>query len=119
MSMKYCGKCKIETTYKKYKTFTNGKFYEYEYCSSCRIKKVTESVRNWREKHPERHLAHRKVFICLRNGSIKKEKCVCGSSEKVQAHHSDYSKPLLIKWVCRKCHTNEDRIRRLEESKFL
>jgi hypothetical protein len=29
---------------------------------------------------------------------------VCKSDENLQKHHPDYTKPLEIKWLCRKCH---------------
>jgi hypothetical protein len=31
----------------------------------------------------------------------------CGSAENVQRHHEDYSKPLDITFLCKKCHTKE------------
>lgn len=30
----------------------------------------------------------------------------CGSQIRIQAHHSDYSKPLEIEWLCEQCHQN-------------
>ena len=40
----------------------------------------------------------------LRTGKIKKEPChVCGE-KKVDGHHTDYSKPLMVEWLCKKHH---------------
>lgn len=36
----------------------------------------------------------------------KKPCYICGSVRKVEKHHEDYTKPLLIKWVCISCHHN-------------
>lgn len=36
-------------------------------------------------------------------GVIKWEPCACGST-KSEMHHEDYSKPLEVRWICRKCH---------------
>ena len=40
------------------------------------------------------------------NGIIKKpSKCQsCNKKEKIYAHHSDYRKPLAVKWLCVLCH---------------
>ena len=36
---------------------------------------------------------------------IKKDSCEwCGSNQEIQCHHSDYSKPLEVLWVCKNCH---------------
>ncbi len=55
----------------------------------------------------EREKAHHAVYIEIRAGRlIKPERCSeCGESEKVDAHHEDYSKPLEVSWLCRKCHS--------------
>lgn len=29
---------------------------------------------------------------------------MCGTSEKVHAHHHDYAKPLEVRWLCFRCH---------------
>lgn len=50
--------------------------------------------------------ARNAVLRALEDGTLKKGKCKCGSSD-VQAHHEDYRKPLEVKWVCRKCHDKE------------
>lgn len=29
---------------------------------------------------------------------------VCGTDERVHAHHHDYSRPLDVRWLCFRCH---------------
>ena len=56
------------------------------------------------ERNPERRKAHIIVWNAIRNGKLQKAPCeVCGD-EKVHAHHDDYSKPLEVRWLCRKHH---------------
>lgn len=43
----------------------------------------------------------------LRNGWIIKGPCEHCASLKVQGHHEDYTKPLAVIWLCRRCHTKE------------
>lgn len=37
---------------------------------------------------------------------------VCGCADEIEAHHEDYSNPLLIWWLCPPCHRTADRARR-------
>jgi hypothetical protein len=61
-------------------------------------------TRLYRARHPERRLAHQAVQTALRNGSLTREACsVCGGS-KAHAHHDDYSKPLVVIWLCHTHH---------------
>ena len=64
--------------------------------------------------HPERVAARAAVKRALNAGILKRQtSCeVCGNSPKrkdgvtaVQAHHDDYSKPLVVRWLCVTCHT--------------
>ena len=57
-----------------------------------------------RERYPEHEKARMITYRAIRSGKIKREPCeICGL-EKVHAHHDDYSKPLKIRWLCRKHH---------------
>jgi hypothetical protein len=45
--------------------------------------------------------AHGQVAKAKRNGVLKVQPCsVCGSEEKIQAHHEDYDNPLDVTWYC-------------------
>ena len=52
----------------------------------------------------DRHQAHAKVRRAVVAGTLKKQPCQECGSDKVEAHHHDYSKPLDVVWLCSKCH---------------
>lgn len=48
--------------------------------------------------------AHGRVGAAIRSGSLVRKPCeVCGT-DKVDAHHEDYDRPLDVRWLCRKHH---------------
>ena len=94
------------------------KEYDHEYQKKNR-EKINAGKRAWRAKnpdksfeytkksqakHPEKRVARRKLNRAIELGTIARMPCeVCGNS-KVDAHHDDYTKPLEIRWLCRKHH---------------
>lgn len=60
------------------------------------------------EAHPERVLARDQVKRAIQAGRLERKPCeVCGTVERVQAHHDDYSKPLEVRWLCTSHHREE------------
>ena len=58
-------------------------------------------------KSPEKVAARVAVRSALKMGLLKREDCRCGSIQKTQAHHPDYTKPLHVIWLCPPCHRAE------------
>ena len=57
-------------------------------------------------KDPAKRRAHVAVTNALRRGKLVKQPCeICGDA-KVDAHHDDYSKPLDVRWLCRRHHVD-------------
>lgn len=103
---KSCTRCGAPSDLKRY--FGRRK-YAYPYCKKCKA----EYMRDWRKGRALSPEARRKdncrsyAGQYLRRGKIKREPCKsCGSSES-QMHHPDYTKPLLVEWMCRPCHLRE------------
>ena len=59
---------------------------------------------NRRKKNPQKNIAYLAVSRTLKAGKIKREPCALCGAKETQAHHEDYSKPLEVIWLCRKCH---------------
>lgn len=72
----------------------------------------------WALKHPERKKATQAANNALRNGTLKRETLCqgCGLPKRLQKHHPDYSKPLMVVWLCKMCHAIADKIRRATEA---
>ncbi len=59
------------------------------------------------ERNPIKRKAHILVGNFLRNGKLSRPgRCeMCGDECRPQAHHCDYTKPLEVMWLCKRCHT--------------
>jgi hypothetical protein len=70
--------------------------------------KEFEQVKRWREANKEKHAAHLAIQGALAQGKMVRPDCCsqCGKACVPDGHHDDYSKPLVVRWLCRKCHVN-------------
>lgn len=59
-----------------------------------------EKVKAWRERNPQKIKAQRLVYAAMRNGTLKKKPCEKCGAGKVHAHHTEYSRPLDVQWLC-------------------
>ena len=66
--------------------------------------RVKAIKRAWAERNPEKRRAQVAVGNAVRDGRLQKEPCAVCGTEKVQAHHDDYSKPLEVTWLCASHH---------------
>lgn len=68
-------------------------------------------------RYPERYYARKRFNQAVRKGAIKpKEQCEkCDATGRIEAHHSDYSKPFEVEWLCKPCHMIADDERRWRE----
>ena len=77
-----------------------------KYCEERKIPKLRKRWRlqaeNNRKKHPDKIKAHNKVQ-CIK--IPRRTKCKYCNNLAIEKHHPDYTKPKLIVFVCKKCHT--------------
>lgn len=74
------------------------------------LPKSREEARRWERANPEKRRAHWRVKDAIKRGHLVKGPCeVCGS-ERVHAHHDDYSKPLEVRWLCPTHHGEAHRL---------
>jgi ribosomal protein S27AE len=61
-------------------------------------------VKKYREENPDIARAHDIVERAVKFGKIVRRPCeICGAV-RTDAHHDDYTKPLEVRWLCRRCH---------------
>ncbi len=69
------------------------------------MRRTRPKYREFTEYQKMRHKAVSYLTVYVKRGKIKKGNCeVCSSDKNVEAHHDDYSKPLDVRWLCRKHH---------------
>ncbi len=112
-----CKAC-VRTRAKAYRAANIDAVREYDRARSTlphRIENATRVTREWRRKHRDRQAAHNKANRS--EAMVAPETCEgCGRSERLEKHHHDYSKPLLVTWLCKPCHAIADKLRRLLEA---
>jgi ribosomal protein S27AE len=65
---------------------------------------IKRGIIRYKKKFPQKYVAHYITRNAIRDGIIERKPCeVCGAS-KAEAHHDDYSKPLDVRWLCKKHH---------------
>ena len=119
-----CEKVKILSEFYKHKMMADGHLNKCKDCtrndvSAHRLENVdriraydrkrgarqpTEYLQTYRETHQKAARAHRMVAYHVRAGNLHKQSCeVCGAFIVV-AHHDDYDKPLVVRWLCQAHH---------------
>jgi hypothetical protein len=56
-------------------------------------------------KFPEKNAARIKLREAVKRGEVSRGSCeVCGTIERIDGHHTDYSRPYDVRWFCRFHH---------------
>lgn len=101
----------IARNYRRLKAEDPERFKEYRRrYEQASTEKRKETLREYRQKNPLKTNARQAVRRAVLRGKLMRQPCqVCGATDKVQAHHHDYSKPLDVEWLCPKHHGEEHR----------
>lgn len=68
-----------------------------------------EASREYQRRNRTKKNAKRRVLRALMSGRlVKASHCEqCGTSwGRIDGHHDDYAKPLVVRWLCRRCHSH-------------
>jgi len=67
---------------------------------------VPGAGKDWVKRNPKKRAAHCAVSNAIRGGLLIRGPCESCGNEKSQAHHDDYRRPLDVRWLCSKCHSD-------------
>ena len=80
---------------------------KYRYCKNCHNSWMKDN----RTKHSQLNDLQKLKANCrsylnvyIKRGKITKLPCEQCNNPSSEAHHEDYNKPLIVKWLCRSCH---------------
>ena len=112
MADRHLGKCKEctkkDSTEHRNKNIERIREYDKQRSKLPHRKILASKIqKKYRKQHPLRGRANLKLSRAAKAGKINKlSKCeLCGTKERrICGHHSDYSEPLNVVWVCYICH---------------
>lgn len=66
---------------------------------------MRDSGRQWSKTNRHKKRAQLLVKRAIARGSLARKPCEhCGDKKNIQAHHEDYNFPLMVTWLCPRCH---------------
>lgn len=111
---KKCGRILALECFRRRSDVSSGHRNECRECSRAkdRVREQRPQRKEWRRgyqrgyvwRNPEKYRAHQLVWYATSDGRLKRLPCAVCGSERVDAHHRDYSKPLDVVWLCREHH---------------
>ena len=111
-------------TFESPDTYENYLQYHREYMRQWRSKHLersrkTDRVNQHKRPKDERYRCRYLYNSAVRSGRIKKPTACsrCGTTERITAHHADYTKPLEFIGLCYVCHGIISRRRKYIEDK--
>jgi len=88
--------------------FEKNNLRHYEWAKKNR-EKINEYQRNWYQRNKEKRRAHVLLNRAIKLGKMMRPDFCSECLEKCKpdGHHVDYSLPLNVVWICRKCHSRK------------
>ena len=126
--MKKCFKCGVKkelSEFYKHKQMKDGHVNKCKKCNMLDVRKnrednieyyrnydrargnrqTKEYIDNYNKNNPEKYKARNMVNNAIRDGKLIKLPCeVCGTMDRLHAHHDNYSEPLNVRWLCAAHH---------------
>ena len=67
---------------------------------------IKRGRKRWSDSHRKERNAHLRLHRAIECGAVVRPPVCsgCGKRRMVDGHHSDYSKPLEVTWLCKECH---------------
>lgn len=120
-----CGEVKVLSAFYKHYKMPDGHVNKCKECNKADVKanrkakieyyreydrargnRQDKSYRDgYKERYPNKYRAHNIVSNSIRDGKLFRKPCeVCGTTERIHAHHDDYLEPLNVRWFCAAHH---------------
>lgn len=101
----------MDMTNEQRKEYHRRKHKEYrdrnreEYRAKCKngLEKFLDKVGK-EEYLKQKRASHSPLNNLIKSGKVIKEECYFCGENKTEGHHHDYSKPLDVTWLCKRCH---------------
>jgi hypothetical protein len=117
---RWCSRCRQWKPLAEFHSNPSRRLAASGYCGECFAGWTKEHgvdsaarVRRYRDNPTNvgKELARQAVRTALRTGGLNKGPCEIGGdcSGRIEAHHDDYSKPLEVRWLCRRHHGRSHR----------
>lgn len=102
MEQKRCSKCRELKPLSEFNPRPERPSGYRSECKACQYRRQYERERNEPHKVSAKNLAR----IATKKGQLQKPLFCegCFKPKKLDRHHPNYKKPLLVVWLCRKCH---------------
>lgn len=90
----------------RYRASSAGKSHELDYQRAYRRTPSGRAAfaRSDRSRDPLKVAARKAVYHAVRTGKLVRGPCEACGAGSAHAHHDDYTKPLVVRWLCHGCH---------------
>ena len=119
--MNHLKQCSVCHEFKPLNQFAHAGKVRHHRCLQCERERSKHRIKDgslgranahWKKRNPLAAKAHRILRNAIKRGVIQRGSCSeCGKPSS-HGHHDDYSKPLVVTWLCLHCHHEHHRLER-------